>query len=87
MKMTRYYKGFGLMLVTAISLTVTSCKDEPDKYEVADGLPTVNYIRCMSSEVKGNNDAADTHYTNGELVEQASPQSTLALIGSNLRSV
>ena len=87
MKMTRYYKGFGLMLVAAISLTVTSCKDEPDKYEVADGLPTVNYIRCLSSEVKGNNDAADTHYTNGELVEQASPQSTLALIGSNLRSV
>ena len=87
MKITRYYKGLALMLAAVSGLMLTSCKDEPDKYEVADGLPTVNYIRCLSSEIKGNNDAADTHYTNGELVEQASPQSTLALIGSNLRSV
>jgi len=87
MKITRYYKGFGLLLIAAAGLMMTSCKDQPDKYEVAGGKPTVYYIRCLSSEVKGNNDAADTHYTNGELVESASPQSTLALIGSNLRSV
>lgn len=87
MKITRYYKGFGLMLVAVTGLMMTSCKDEPDKYEVADGQPTVNYIRCMSSEVKGNNDASDTHYTNGEIVEQASPQSTLCFVGENLRSV
>ena len=87
MNITRYYKGLGLMFVAATGLMLTSCKDEPDKYEIADGLPSVEYIRCMSSEVKGNNDAADTHYTTGELVESASPQSTLALIGNNLRSV
>ncbi|MBO6188646.1 MAG: hypothetical protein J6O23_09095 [Prevotella sp.] len=87
MNIARYYKGLGLMVAATAGLMLTSCKDEPDKYEVAGGLPTVNYIRCMSSEVKGNNDAADTHYTTGELVESASPQSTLALIGSNLRSV
>ena len=72
MNITRYYKGFGLMFVAATGLMLTSCKDEPDKYEITDGLPSVEYIRCMSSEVKGNNDAADTHYTTGELVESAS---------------
>ena len=74
------------VLATA-GLAMTSCKDEPDKYEIADGTPSVNYIRCLSSEVKNTNDAANTHYTTGELVEEASPQNTLALIGDNLRSV
>ncbi len=65
----------------------TACEDEPDKYEVAGGVPTVYYVRSLSTEIEGNNDDADTHYTNGELVEEASPQTSLALIGDNLRSV
>ena len=68
-------------------LTLSSCKDQPDKYEVAGGKPTVNYVRCLSTEVHNTNDAADMHYTNGEMVLEASPQSTLALVGENLRSV
>ena len=75
----------GVSVIGAVSLT--SCKDEPDKYEVQSGTPSVDYIRCLSSEIVGNNDAADTHYTNGELVEEASPSSVIALVGSNLRSV
>lgn len=87
MKTVRYNRGLLLALAAAAGLTLTSCKDEPDKYEVADGTPTINYIRCLSTEIVGNNDAADTHYTNGELVTSASPQSLLCLVGENLRSV
>lgn len=86
-KFNQYTKGVLFAALAVVGLSLTSCKDQPDKYEVADGLPTVNYIRCLSSEVKNNNDASDMHYTNGELVESASPQSTLCLVGDNLRSV
>jgi hypothetical protein len=87
MKKARYNRGFILALTAIAGLLLTSCKDEPDKYEVAGGTPTINYIRCLSTEIVGNNDAADTHYTNGELVTSASPQSLLCLVGENLRSV
>lgn len=84
----KYKKGLFLTVAALMGMSVfTSCEDEPDKYEVAGGTPTINYIRCLSSEVKGNNDAEDMHYTNGELVTSASPQSTLCLVGENLRSV
>ena len=86
-KIKIYTKGLLFASLAVAGLTLSSCKDQPDKYEVADGKPTVNYVRCLSSEVHNNNDAADMHYTNGELVLEASPQSTLALIGENLRSV
>lgn len=86
-KMKQYTKGVLLALVAIAGLTLTSCKDQPDKYETTDGTPTVDYIRNLSTEIKSNRDATDMHYTNGELVVEASPQSTLALIGSNLRSV
>ena len=87
MKIAKYNRGFILALAAIAGLMLTSCKDEPDKYKVAGGTPTINYIRCLSTEIVGNNDAADTHYTNGELVTSASPQSLLCLVGENLRSV
>ena len=86
-KMKQYTKGLLYATFALAGLTLSSCKDQPDKYEVAGGKPTVNYIRCLSTEVQNSNDDADMKYTNGELVEEASPQSTLAIIGSNLRSV
>ena len=86
-KMKTYTKGLLFASLAVAGLTLSSCKDQPDKYEVADGKPTVNYVRCLSTEVHNNNDAADMHYTNGEMVLEASPQSTLALVGENLRSV
>ena len=87
MKIAKYNRGFILALTAAAGLILTSCKDEPDKYEVAGGKPTINYVRCLSTEIVGNNDDPDTHYTNGELVTSASPQSLLCLVGENLRSV
>ncbi|MBQ7420256.1 MAG: hypothetical protein IJV17_05910 [Prevotella sp.] len=86
-KINQYTKGLLFAALAVAGLSLYSCKDQPDAYEVADGTPTVNYIRCLSSEVQNSNDAVDMHYTNGELVEEASPQSTLCLVGSNLRSV
>ncbi len=86
-KINQYTKGVLLALLAIAGLTLTSCKDQPDKYETTDGTPSVDYIRCLSTEIKSSRDASDMHYTNGELVEKASPQSTIALIGSNLRSV
>ncbi len=85
--MKQYTKGLLFVTMALTGLSLSSCKDQPDKYEVAGGTPTVNYVRCLSSEVKNTNDAADMHYTNGELVEEASPKSTLCLVGENMRSV
>ncbi|MBR3078955.1 MAG: hypothetical protein IKH01_03970 [Prevotella sp.] len=86
-KIKQYTKGLFFASLAVAGLSLSSCKDQPDKYETTDGTPTVNYIRCLSTEVHNNNDTPDQHYTNGELVIEASPQSTLAIIGSNLRSV
>ncbi len=82
-----YTKGLLLAVAAISSMTLTSCKDEPDKYESTDGQPTIKYIRCMSSEVHRWDDDPDTQYTDGLLVTSASPGSTLAIIGDNLRSI
>ncbi len=84
---TQYKYITASLLSCAVLLSLSSCEDEPDAYEVAGGTPTVDYIRCLSSEIKGNNDDETTVYTNGQLVTSASPQSVLCLVGSNLRSV
>ena len=86
--MNTQYKHFNACLLGCIALmTMSSCDDTPDAYEVAGGTPTVDYIRCLSSEIKGYNDDENTLYTNGQLVTSASPQAVLCLVGSNLRSV
>ena len=87
MKTNNIFRNVGLVVAAIAAVTLTSCKDEPDKYKVTDGTPSVNYVRLLSSEIVGTNDAPDTHYTNGELVEEASPQSIVCLVGENLRSV
>ena len=86
-KINQYTKGLFLSVLAIAGLTLTSCKDQPDAYKVADGTPSINYVRGLSTEITSNRDAADMHYTVGELVESASPQNTLCLVGENLRSV
>ncbi|MBP5499083.1 MAG: hypothetical protein J6Y05_00105 [Bacteroidales bacterium] len=86
--MNTQYKAIATCLLScALVCAMSSCDDTPDAYEVAGGIPTVDYIRCLSSEIKGYNDDENTVYTNGQLVTSASPQAVLCLIGSNLRSV
>ena len=45
MKNYRYINYFFAILLVATGFSLTSCEDEPDKYEVASGYPTVNYVR------------------------------------------
>lgn len=73
--------------LTGTALGFAACQDQPDQYEVADGKPEVYYIRNLSSEIDTSIDEDSTHHTNGELVTSATPQSTLCLVGDNLRSV
>lgn len=75
MKTTIYIKGLVLFAAVCSGFAVTSCEDEPDKYEIADGLPTVHYVRMTDSEV------ADS------LITEAYMANTICLVGENLRSV
>ena len=61
----QYTKGL-MLAVAAIGITaLTSCKDEPDRYEPTGGKPTIKYIRSMSSEIQKWDDEPGTLYTNG----------------------
>ena len=52
MKTNNIFKGLCLALAACASLAVTSCKDEPDAYEIQGGKPTINFIRPVSVEAK-----------------------------------
>lgn len=75
MKLMKYIKGLVIVGAVLSGVMMTSCEDEPDKYEIADGLPTVNYIRMTDLEV------ADS------LITGAYMSNTICLVGENLRSV
>lgn len=75
MKIMKYIKGLVLVGMILSGIMITSCEDEPDKYEIADGLPTVRYVRLTDPEV------ADS------LVTGAYMSNTICLVGENLRSV
>ena len=61
------------MVVTGMSLT--SCEDEPDKFELTDGNPTVHYIRT------GTLAASDS------LISEAVMESLIVMVGENLTSI
>ena len=63
------------LIALVASFSMASCEDEPDKYEVADGLPTVRYIRSPYAV------SADS------LITEASTGTTICLVGENLRSI
>ena len=75
MKTTKYIKGLALLTTFFTGVAMTSCEDEPDKYEIAEGLPTVHYVRLPDPEV------ADS------LITGASLSNTICIVGDNLRSV
>ena len=58
-----------------LGLGFTSCEDEPDKFELAGGKPTIHYIRPV------NVDAADS------LLTGAYMGNGICVVGDNLRSV
>lgn len=65
---------FAIALATACA-GFTSCEDEPDKYEVAGGTPTIDYIRPVDAASKDS------------LLTAASLNNTICIVGKNLRSV
>ena len=64
-----------LTALAVVGMTMTSCKDEPDKYEPAGGTPTVYYIRPVDV---GSKDS---------LLVSAAMESQICLVGDNLKSI
>ena len=60
------------MLLAAVALGFASCEDYPDAFELADGVPTVNYVRYADRDV---------------LIEQAYMGEVVCFVGENLCSV
>lgn len=75
------------ILAVSSAWVMSGCDDTPNRYEVAGGKPKVDYVRCLSSEIVTSQDLEGTLYTNGQLVNGASPQAIICLVGENLRSV
>lgn len=77
MKILNKYMKSGLfcMMAMVAGLATVACEDEPDKYEVASGVPTVRYIRSPYAA------SADS------LLTAATTGSTICLVGENLRSI
>lgn len=61
--------------LAAVSAGFTSCEDEPDKYEIAGGTPTIDYVRPVDAASKDS------------LLTEASLNNTICIVGRNLRSV
>lgn len=64
-----------VVALAAVSAGFTSCEDEPDKYEVAGGTPTIDYVRPVDAASKDS------------LLTGASLNNTICIVGRNLRSV
>ena len=60
------------MLLAAAALGFASCEDYPDAFELADGVPTVQYVRYADRDV---------------LIEQAYMGEVVCFVGENLCSV
>ena len=63
------------MALVAAGAGFTSCEDEPDKYEIAGGTPTIDYVRPVDAASKDS------------LLTEASLNNTICIVGRNLRSV
>lgn len=60
------------MLMAAVALGFASCEDYPDAFELADGVPTVHYVRYSDRDV---------------YIEQAFMGEVVCFVGENLCSV
>lgn len=72
---TRYINWFFVAALAVMGCLMTVCDDQPDKYEIADGVPTLKYVRSPLPE------EADS------LLVGAYLGNTVCLVGDNLRSI
>lgn len=76
MKITKFFSWLFVSLsVVLVGSVFTSCEDQPDKFELTDGVPEINYIRMPYLA------QADS------LITEASMQSIICLVGNNLTSI
>lgn len=75
MKSNKYMNWFLASVLALAGLFVGACEDEPDRYEVASGIPVVKYVRVPDLA------ASDS------LLSGAYMSSTICLVGENLRSI
>lgn len=64
-----------LPAVAAMAFSMVSCEDQPDKFELTGGVPTVNFVRVPDIA------SSDSIITGGYL------SSTVCLVGDNLTSI
>lgn len=64
-----------LPVAAAAVLLTASCEDQPDKFELADGVPTISYIRPVKAE------SADS------LLSGAYLSNNICIVGDNLKSI
>lgn len=72
---TKYINWFFAVALAMLGCFMTACEDQPDKYEIADGVPTLKYVRSPLPE------EADS------LLIGAYLGNTVCLVGDNLRSI
>ena len=72
---TRYINWFFVAALAVMGCLMTACEDQPDKYEIADGVPALKYVRSPLPE------EADS------LLVGAYLGNTVCLVGDNLRSI
>ena len=72
---TRYINWFFVAALAMMGCLMTACEDQPDKYEIADGVPTLKYVRSPLPE------EADS------LLVGAYLGNTVCLVGDDLRSI
>lgn len=74
MKNLRIFRLAFVALLTIVGVTFTSCEDEPDKYKVSSGKPTISYVRVTSPE------------SGDSLLTGAYMETIICIVGDNLRS-
>ncbi len=75
--MKQIINKIGIYAAAALSMAVcfTACQDEPDRFQLADGTPTVYYVRPVKAAAKDS------------LLTSAYMGNSICLVGDNLRSV
>lgn len=71
----KIFKGLYLALAVCATIGFTACEDEPDKYEISGGTPTIRYIRPVNVE------SADSILTGAYM------DNNICIVGENLRSI
>ncbi|MCH5234411.1 MAG: hypothetical protein J1E16_03895 [Muribaculaceae bacterium] len=75
MKRINLYKVLAATILMASSAAFVGCNDQPDKFEMTAGVPTIKYIRLTDPEKSDS------------LLNQAFMETTICLVGENLTSI